>query len=368
MKSASGDNITIAVHPCSFRSMRGRTVLAAICDEVSFWGLEEAALSDVEALRALTPSLASSDGLIVGISSPYRKTGVLYEKHKKHFGQAGDVLVVQGPTLRFNPTINKRVIDAAFQDDREAAESEWNAEFRSDLSALLDDEIVESAIDRDRPLELPPCAGVSYHAFADMSGGRHDAAVICIGHSEAGAFVADVVRGVTPPFNPAAAASEFSELAKAYRCRVITGDNYSAEWCSSAFRDCGIDYELSPLAKSQLYLEGLPWWNQGRVRIPDQALLTRELRGLERRTSRSGRDSVDHGRAGHDDHANALAGCLYLAVQADSPTGEISVGSMSGFVGPIAWHDDKPPRHRELRIVSMTEVEFMQKHGRLNRW
>jgi hypothetical protein len=41
--------------------------------------------------------------------------------------------------------------------------------------------------------------------------------------------------------------------------------------------------------------------------------LIRELRLLERRTHRSGKDVVDHGRNGHDDHANALAGALHLA-------------------------------------------------------
>lgn len=351
--------IVISVHPASFRSVRGRTVLAAILDEVSFWADEDAALSDREALRALVPSLATTSGLIVGISSPYRKTGVLYDKHKRHFGQDGDVLVVQGPTLIFNPTIDKRVIEASERDDMESARAEWHAEFRSDLSSLFDEDVIESAIDRDRPLELPPRGGVAYHAFCDMSGGRHDAAVLCIGHGANGNFIADVVRAVEPPFNPATTAKEFSELAKSYGARTVTGDNYSAEWVASAFRDCGIDYQLSPLNKSQLYLEALALWNQGRVRIPDDAALLRELRGLERRTSRSGRDSVDHGRNDHDDRANAVCGALFLAVEADSPKGEVRVGSYSCVAGPysrIQWHDRKTSQRRELQIVNVDEV------------
>jgi hypothetical protein len=39
--------------------------------------------------------------------------------------------------------------------------------------------------------------------------------------------------------------------------------------------------------------------------------LLRELRLLERRTHRSGKDSVDHGRTGHDDFANAVCGALH---------------------------------------------------------
>ena len=40
--------------------------------------------------------------------------------------------------------------------------------------------------------------------------------------------------------------------------------------------------------------------------LPDHAALLRELRLLERRASRVGRDVIDRGRTGGDDHANAL--------------------------------------------------------------
>ena len=66
--------------------------------------------------------------------------------------------------------------------------------------------------------------------------------------------------------------------------------------------------------RSELYLEGLPLFTRGLVRIPDDPLLLRELRLLERRTARSGRDSVDHGVGGSDDFANALFGAMNLAV------------------------------------------------------
>jgi hypothetical protein len=62
-----------------------------------------------------------------------------------------------------------------------------------------------------------------------------------------------------------------------------------------------------------LYLETLPLWTRGCVSIPNHTPLTRELRLLERRTARSGKDSVDHGPSGSDDFANALAGAMWLA-------------------------------------------------------
>jgi hypothetical protein len=38
-----------------------------------------------------------------------------------------------------------------------------------------------------------------------------------------------------------------------------------------------------------------------------------QLCGLERRTARGGRDSIDHAPGSHDDVANAVAGALILA-------------------------------------------------------
>ena len=45
----------------------------------------------------------------------------------------------------------------------------------------------------------------------------------------------------------------------------------------------------------------------------DHQKLISQLCGLERRTSRGGRDSIDHAPGGHDDIANAVAGVSVLA-------------------------------------------------------
>jgi hypothetical protein len=52
--------------------------------------------------------------------------------------------------------------------------------------------------------------------------------------------------------------------------------------------------------------------NSRRVNLLDIKKLTGELRTLERRTARGGRDSIDHPPGGHDDLVNAVAGALVL--------------------------------------------------------
>jgi hypothetical protein len=54
----------------------------------------------------------------------------------------------------------------------------------------------------------------------------------------------------------------------------------------------------------------LPLFARHLVRLPEHPKLLRELRLLERRTHRGGKDSVDHPRGGHDDYANCVRGVL----------------------------------------------------------
>lgn len=312
------NGIIIATHPSSFRSVRGRTLLAVVADESAFWRSEESANPDVETYTAVLPALATTHGMLIGISSPYRKVGLLHQKFRDHFGKDDDtVLVVRGATAQFNPTIDAQVIDAARKSDPAAAMSEWDAEFRTDLTSFLDDATVDAAIDYSRPLELRPRQNVQYFAFADASGGRHDAFTICVGHREGDGddarFVADVIRGRKPPFDPRTVAQEYAALARDYRCTKVIADAYSGEWSAEAFASAGMPLHRSDLAKSQLYLEALPQFARGAVSIPDLPILVRELRLLERRTHRSGKDTVDHNQGGSDDYANVLVGAMRAA-------------------------------------------------------
>ena len=240
------------------------------------------------------------------------------------FNSEADILVVQCASIRFNPNLTQSAIDAAIADDPEAARAEWEAEFRTDLAAFLDEATIEAAVDHGRPLELPPMEAVrQYSAFVDPSGGRHDAFAICIGHTLAGTsnmFVADVVRAVRPPFDPQVVVADYAALLKEYRITSVTGDNFSAEWVVAAFREHGIRYELAAKAKSILYLEALPLFMRGSISIPDFPPLTRELRLLERQTHRGGRDTVDHPKRGTDDMANVLAGCAVNSAKPAYPS------------------------------------------------
>ena len=308
--------IVIAIGAASYRTVRGATLLAVVIDESAFLRDESSATPDLELVRAVAPSLAAAHGLLIGISSPYRRTGVLYQRHRDHFGRNSAVLVIQAPSSLLNPTLDAKMIARARAEDPTASRSEWDAEFREDIAALLSEESIEAAVDRQRPLELARVPGVIYRAFVDASAGRHDSFTLCIGHRQGtDGFVADVVRGRKAPFDPRQVAGEYAEVALSYGVREVVGDNYAGEWVARAFREAGVEYRRSDMPKSGLYLEGVPVFQRGDVSLPNLPVLLRELRMLERRTARSGKDSVDHPVNGSDDYANAVFGAMRCALK-----------------------------------------------------
>jgi hypothetical protein len=295
-----------------YRSVRGRTLLLACMDEAAFLRDEMSSTPDIECARALRPGLATTNGLLCILSSPYRKAGLLFERHRRFFGKSdADVLVIQAPSKLLNPTLDAGMIANERQTDAFAAQSEWLGEFRSDLASFLDDALIERAVDHDRPLELAPRGDFHYRAFVDASGGvGADSYTISVAHRAGEEFVVDLVQGTCGQFDPQEVTKEYAALVKQYRIGSVTGDAYGSEWVSAAWRNAGVSYMRSELPKSQIYLECVPLFTRGLVRLPDHPKLLRELRLLERRTHRSGRDTVDHPRGVHDDLANVCCGVL----------------------------------------------------------
>ena len=310
------NNISIEVHAASFRGVRGYTTIGVICDEIAFWPTDDAADPDTEIVNALRPSMASVPGaLLIAISTPYARRGELWRAYKKNWGQEGEVLVWRAATRSMNATVPQSVLDRAYEADPASAAAEYGGEFRTAVESFVSREAVEACVVPDRR-ELPPVSGTTYRAFTDPSGGSADSMTIAVGHTQDDVGVVDLVREVTPPFSPEQVVAEFVETLKAYRVHRVTGDRYGGEWPREQFRKLGVEYALSDDPKSLLYGALLPVLNSGRLELLDHPRLISQLLSLERRTSRGGKDSIDHppgrGTTSHDDVINSVAGLVSL--------------------------------------------------------
>jgi hypothetical protein len=332
------NGVIIEVATCSYRTVRGRTIIAALCDEVAFWPSEDSASPDYEVLDALRPGMATVPGaMLLCASSPYARRGAMWDAYSRFYGKVdAPALVWKAPTLTMNPTVPRRVIDEAYERDPANAAAEYGAEFRTDVQSLVTREAVAACI-KLGVYERKPDRARRYTAFVDPSGGAADAFTMAVSHREGDTVILDAVRERKPPFSPEAVVEEYSDFLKTYRITKVRGDRYAGEWPREQFRKRGINYEPSEKNRSELYLDMLPLINSGGVDLLDNDRLVTQLLGLERRTSRAGRDSIDHSPGGHDDIANAVAGAIVNVPTTDrtarGPIAHEGVGKYSVHTG-----------------------------------
>jgi hypothetical protein len=305
--------VDIEVKPANYRTVRGDTLVGALCDEIAHW-LLEGVNPDTAVLEAIRPGLATTGGPLCALSTPYASRGEMYAAFKRDFGPEGDpaILVARAPSTTMNPSLDPAVVKRAYTRDPVAAAAEYGAEFRSDVAAFVSREIVEAAVPPGL-FERMPLPKVTYAAFTDPSGGASDSMTIAIAHREGDRIFLDAVRERKAPFSPESVVREFADLLGRYGIKAVTGDRYAGEWPAEAFSRHGIKYLPAEQSKSELYVDMLPKLNSGEVELLDIPVLVNQLVGLERRTSRGGRDSIDHAPKAHDDVANAVAGAIILS-------------------------------------------------------
>jgi len=310
------NGVDVEVHTNSFRSVRGRSLLCVICDECSFWRDDTAANPDREVVTAVQPGLGRIAGsMLILISSAHKRSGLLYDRWKSHYGRSGDdVLVVKGTTLQFNPTFDRATIERALAEDRQLFGAEYLSEWRDDLATFISRALLEAAVDAD-VIVRPPQDGVVYFAFDDPSGGARDSYTLGIAHQDARGdnVVLDLLYERFAPMNPFEVTTEIAALLRSYRCAQVTGDDYGKRWVVDAYGKLGITRLKSALDRSGIYLNVLPLFTSGRARLLDNKRLINQFANLERRTFPSGKDKIDHERGRHDDLCNAAAGALVLA-------------------------------------------------------
>lgn len=313
--------VKIEVVTASIEAVRSRTVVGAIFDEIAFWQADETCANpDEEIINAIRPSMITiPNSLQLGASSRYARKGALWNAYRDHYGRAEGPLVWSADTITMHPSVDQEYIRGEYERDPLAAGAEYGLEWRSDVAAFVDREVVEAAVSRG-VREREYVTGIRYTAFTDPSGGSADSFTLSIAHrAPDGRGVLDVVREVRPPFGPESVVAEFAAMLKSYKISEVTGDHYAGEWPREQFRKNGITYNTSDDAKSAIYQGWLPLLNSGRVDLLDIPRLIGQACGLERRTSRVGRDTIDHAPGAHDDVVNAAAGALCLVTGVAQP-------------------------------------------------
>ena len=322
------NRVCLSVRPASARSLRGVTLVALCADEAAHF-FDEGNVSAGEVLGSCRPALATTGGLCVITSSPWRAEGEFYELHQKYFANynADKVLVSHSTSRQTNPDLPQSVIDRAMARDPLKARCEYLSEFREDVSDYVPRAIIESAVDVG-VLSRLPVPGIRYVAFCDAASGispasggtaKGDAFALAIGHrGPDDSIIIDLVYAKQPPFNASACVAEISALARSYFCDTMTSDRYSQGFMQAELQRNGLTWQPSAHDKSGLYSIALPLFTSGKIRLVDDRATVEQFLLLERKPTSGNRDRIDARGGRSEDSANAVAGCASLLTQQNS--------------------------------------------------
>lgn len=106
-------------------------------------------------------------------------------------------------------------------------------------------------------------------------------------------------------------------------------------------------------------------FTSGKAKIPDHTRLIRQLRGLERRTARSGKDSVDHAPRGRDDIANVVCGLIAIMKDKQRRWGHLKAWSHNTTAAEKARAAGFGGRVREDGYITGSGGKFVTKTGEI---
>lgn len=311
------NRITIAIHPASFRSIRGLSVVCCICDEIAFWWTEDNyANPDVEVIRAVRPAMATFPyGKLLLVSSPYTMGGVLWDAWRARDTDP-HTLVWHAPTRLMNPTVPESFLKREQSRDPENFRREYEAEFTEAISSFLPAEAIAACVIKGRT-ELPPQDGARYCAAVDAAY-KGDAFTLAIAHKdrEKKTVALDLLaawQGTRQdPLKLSAVMPQIQAICKRYGVYNVLGDQFGAEPLKDAFNRHRLKYDertFTNQSKADIYATLRTRIMDGSVELLDHEASLKELRGLELENLPGGGIRIGHGRhsRGHDDYADAIA-------------------------------------------------------------
>jgi hypothetical protein len=199
--------VAIEIMAGDFRTVRGRTLVAGLVDELAFLPTDENSSSpDSEIITTLKPAMVTIPGAMMLVSSsPYARRGVLWRDYRRMFGtDIPDEICWKAPSRTMNPKITEAFVKAEIEKDPVTASAEYFAEFRSDIESYVAREVVEAAV-VDGRFELAPSSNHRYVAGLDPSGGSgQDSMTLAIAYRDGDALVLAALREWRPSVGAAA--------------------------------------------------------------------------------------------------------------------------------------------------------------------
>ncbi len=280
--------------------------------------------------QALAPSVAQFGGLgkILMLSSPWTQSGIFWDLFKQaKSGNFHHMQAVQCPTWEVNPTINEEFLEQERIRDPELFAVEYGANFSQLLSAFIDFDLIENAVNYERSV-LPPQSKYKgrYYLSLDPAKGNRDQYTACIVHYEGQRLIIDkwhefkasLGEGKKKQVNIAEVENWILEQHQLYGFSEVVLDQYNS---AATIQKLSGRLNVSEIFwtvwnKMEAYSKIRELFNSGNIDLYLHPKANQQLKNLTVVYRSSGQWSVSGGSGSAvDDYASALAGCVLKAQQ-----------------------------------------------------
>lgn len=364
--------VAIRVGAASKKTTRGKAVCALLCDEIAYWNLSENAKErDEDILRAARPAMGQfgDEALMIKLSSPGIKQGVLYGEYQKRKELPDSYIVFKAPSWVWNTLLEEKYYREEYMIDPTGFASEFRGDFVDSISNFILPESLALCILKGKK-SLPPEEKekeVTYYAALDAAfkGDRFAFAVVGIVNNRIRQYVMKTWQGTRQAPVKAKDVAEYARtVCMQYNLGEVFADQYSFQPLSEIFEEYSVKLSEKPFTntfKKQIYFNLKKVIHNQQIDILDDQLQLNEIRQLQVEQTNTGLVRIGHPPGGHDDCSDALSIATFVATEAmnsgNAEMGEFAVGSVSQTpVDPMTGKAFRAPDAEMLGEVYGSEI------------
>jgi hypothetical protein len=340
---------------------RGRSLTDFALDESAFF-LDDTYVVNDETIFTAGMARVLPGGQTIVASTPWAEKGLLYNLWRRNFGHPVDALVAHAPTLVLHDSpMTRTIVERARAADPEKAKCEFDAVFLSTgTTSFFEGATIDSSISPEVIRSEP---GDTVAAGADF-GFRSDSSALVVVHRRGGKFIVGDILELRPeadaPLKPSETVRAFAERIKG-KCSSVMADQHYRESIEEHLSESRLTFVSAPNTPADAYMRARLLFRDGKVQIPNNDRLIRQLREVQGRPMPGGGMSIVHPRwrtGGHGDIVAALVLALYQV------SGE-TVAAPRPDVNSREWEEAALERRerlwREQQSGSLTEKTWARR-------
>lgn len=319
--------VQIKVGAASSRTTRGVAACAVLLDEIAFYNLDENMKeTDAKIMKAVRPALKQFGkfGMLLKLSSPAIKQGVLYNEYKMHRDGVlpESYAVFKAPTWVMNNIIPKEEFIEEWRLDPDGFDTEYRSNFVDSLSNFILPEFADMAVVSNVRF-LPPDESNDVRYFAAIDAAyKSDAFTFTIVGIKNGRLKQYVSKGwkgsKKSPVSSFEVAEYIRNVTKQYKLDHVAADQFAFQPLREIFDKYGItleEYTFTPSFKKKIYFNLKKLVHSQQIDLLDVETQTKEIKELVVEQSSTGTIRIGHPQGGSDDYSDSLAVASYLATE-----------------------------------------------------